>query len=68
VVNEKLKTLTEQVKGETQLEKTDKAMILIGWLNKILDASEKQVMDKSELESIVDNKKYLEGEIALLSI
>jgi len=24
-------------------------------------------MDKSELESIVDNKKYLEGEIALLS-
>ena len=68
MVNEKLKTLTEQVKGETQLEKTDKAMILIGWLNKILDASEKQVMDKSELESIVDNKKYLEGEIALLSI
>jgi hypothetical protein len=67
VVNEKLKTLTEQVKEETQLEKTDKAMILIGWLNKILDASEKQVMDKSELESIVDNKKYLEGEIALLS-
>jgi len=67
MVNEKLKALTEQVKAETQLEKTDKAMVLIGWLNKILDASEKQIMDKSELESIVDNKKYLEGEIALLS-
>jgi len=67
MVNEKLKALTEQVKAETQLEKTNKAMVLIGWLNKILDASEKQIMDKSELESIVDNKKYLEGEIALLS-